>query len=131
MAQRIALIIDDEPDVTTYHGTLLADHGWEVMTANTGDEGLALARSTTPDIILLDVMMPERGGMSTFVALRKDPTTRAVPVVLVTGIQETLTQDFHAYLQRFKAYHPDGYIEKPVDPDKLLALLDELTTVTS
>lgn len=131
MPQRTALIIDDEPDVTTYHGTLLEDHGWQVMTANSGDDGLELARSNPPDIVLLDVMMPERGGMSTFVALRKDPATKSIPVVLVTGIQETLTQDFQAYLQRFKAYHPDGYIEKPVDPDRLLTLLDELTTVTS
>lgn len=131
MTQRTALIIDDEPDVTTYHGTLLEDHGWQVMTANSGDEGLELARSNPPDIVLLDVMMPERGGMSTFVGLRKDPATKNVPVVLVTGIQDTLTQDFQAYLRRFKAYHPDGYIEKPVDPDRLLSLLDELTTVAS
>lgn len=131
MSQRTALIIDDEPDVTTYHGALLEDNGWKVMTANSGDEGLALAQATPPDIVLLDVMMPERGGMSTFVAFRKDPRTKDIPVILVTGIQDTLTQDFEAYLQRFKAYHPDGYIEKPVDPDRLLALLDDLTKVTS
>ena len=127
MAGRIALIIDDEPDITTYHGTLLADAGWDVRTANSGDDGLEIARNEPPDIVLLDVMMPERGGLSTLIGFRKDPKLESVPVVLVTGIQETLTADFSNFLDRFKHYNPNGYVEKPIDPEKLLALLDELT----
>ena len=127
MAGKNALIIDDEPDVTTYHGTLLSDNGWSVRTANSGDDGLALAKQEAPDVVLLDVMMPERGGLSTFLAFRKDPNLKSVPVVLVTGIQATLTSDFKSFLDRFKTHNPDGYLEKPVDPEKLLALLDELT----
>ena len=126
MAGKNALIIDDEPDVTTYHGALLEDHGWTVRTANSGDEGIALAQAERPDVVLLDVMMPDRGGLSTFVALRKDDRTKDVPVVLVTGIQATLTRDFKAFLDRFRSYNPDGYLEKPVDPDRLLKLLDEV-----
>jgi len=127
MAGKFALIIDDEPDITTYHEALLSDHGWRVQTANSGDDGIALARQNKPDVILLDVMMPERGGLSTLIGFRKDPELKAVPVVLVTGIQESLKQDFGAFLDRFKNYNPDGYVEKPIDPDKLLALLDEIT----
>jgi CheY-like chemotaxis protein len=127
MAQKNALVIDDEPDITTYLSALLSDNGWQVRTANSADDGLALAKESAPDIVLLDVMMPEKGGLSTLVALRKDEKLKAVPVVLVTGIQETLTQDFEAYLGRFKVYHPDAYIEKPIEPEKLLATLDELT----
>jgi CheY-like chemotaxis protein len=126
MTQRSALIIDDEPDVTTYHGALLSDHGFRVRTANTAHDGLALAREEVPDVILLDVMMPERGGLSTLIALRKEETLRQVKVVLVTGVQQTLTADYQAFLDRFKHYHPDGYVEKPVDPQQLLHLLDEL-----
>lgn len=127
MAGKIALVIDDEPDVTAYHGTLLSDHGWEVQTANSGDEGLNLAKKQKPDVVLLDVMMPERGGLSTLIGFRKDPDLQSVPVVLVTGIQETLTADFENFLDRFKHYNPDGYVEKPIDPDHLLKLLDEVT----
>ncbi len=127
MAGKIALIIDDEPDVTTYHGTLLADAGWDVRTANSGDEGLELAKQERPDVVLLDVMMPERGGLSTLIGFRKDPQLGSVPVVLVTGIQETLTADFSNFLDRFKHYNPNGYVEKPIDPEKLLEMLDELT----
>lgn len=130
MAPKTALIIDDEPDVTTYHGTVLSDHGWVVHTALNGTDGIAIAQDKVPDVILLDVMMPEKGGLSTLIALRKDERTRAIPVVLVTGIQETLTSNFEAFLDRFKTYNPDAYVEKPIKVDELLAMLDELTTPT-
>jgi CheY-like chemotaxis protein len=127
MARRTALIIDDEPDITTYLGTLLSDHGFDVRTANAADEGLALARAQTPDVILLDVMMPDRGGLSTLIAIRKEEGLRAVPVILVTGVQQSLTADYRAFLDRFKHYHPDGYVEKPVDPDVLLGVIEGIT----
>jgi twitching motility two-component system response regulator PilH len=126
MAQLRVLVIDDEPDQTTYLSTLLQDQGWEARTANSADEGLALAQEEVPDVILLDVMMPERGGLSTLIALRKDEKTKSVPVVLVTGIQAEITHDFSAFLDRFKKHHPDAYLEKPVDPEKLLKTLDEV-----
>ena len=72
-------------------------------------------------------MMPEKGGLSTLIALRKDERTKTIPVVLVTGIQEALTADFEAFLNRFKSYNPDGYMEKPIDVDTLVSTLDELT----
>ncbi len=127
MSQKIALIIDDEPDITTYHGTLLSDHGWRVLTANSADDGLMLAKETKPDVIMLDVMMPDRGGLSTLVAFRKDENLKEVPIILVTGIQECVTQDFENFLSRFKHYHPDAYLEKPVDRDLLFKTLDDLT----
>lgn len=127
MPERTALIIDDEPDVTTYHATLLEDNGWQVTTSNSAERGLEMAFADPPSVILLDVMMPERGGLSTLVALRKDERTRSIPVVLVTGVQATVTSDFEAFLQRIKNYHPDAYIEKPIDPDVLLRTLDEVT----
>ena len=126
MAQLRVLVIDDEPDQTTYLSTLLQDQGWETRTANSADEGLALAQEEVPDVVLLDVMMPERGGLSTLIALRKDEKTKSVPVVLVTGIQAELTHDFSAFLDRFKKHHPDAYLEKPVDPERLLKTLDEV-----
>ncbi len=127
MESRTALIIDDDPDVTTYHGTLLEDHGWKVLISNSPNDGIAMAKAEKPDVILLDVMMPERGGLSTLIALRKDKNLSSVKVVLITGIQETLKgANFENFLDRFKHYNPDGYIEKPVDPDNLLKTLDDL-----
>ena len=125
--RRTALIIDDEPDITTYLGTILSDNDWDVRTANRAEDGLALAREEAPDVVLLDVLMPERGGLSTLIALRKDPSLSETPVILVTGIQESLTADFSAFLARFKHYHPDAYLEKPVTPEQLLSVVDEVT----
>jgi len=130
MGKRRALIIDDEPDVRTFLETVLQDHGWDAESAATGDEGLALARKQPPQVVLLDVMMPERGGLSTLVALRKEEALQAIPVVLVTGIQDGLTHDFGAFLERFKRYHPDAYLEKPVSPEKLIEVLEQVVTAS-
>ena len=127
MSQRNALIIDDEPDVTTYLGAILTDAGWRVRTANSVDDGLALAKQEAPDAVLLDLMMPERGGLSALVAMRKDPDLGQLPIVIVSGIQDTLTSDFREFLGKFKYRQPDAFLDKPIDPDQLLRTLDELT----
>jgi CheY-like chemotaxis protein len=121
------LIIDDEPDVTTYLDAILTDAGWAVRTANSVDDGLALVEEEVPDAVLLDMMMPERGGLSALVALRKNPKTTGVPIVIVSGIQETLTEDFREFLGKFKYRKPDAFLDKPIDPGNLLRTLDELT----
>lgn len=128
MEPKTAVIIDDEPDITTYLGTLLKDNGWSVRTANDPNQGIELAQESPPDIVLLDVMMPERGGLSTLIALRKDERTAHVPVVLVTGIQESLTSDFGDFLDRFKKYHPDAYLQKPIEEAKLLQTVAEVVS---
>jgi CheY-like chemotaxis protein len=127
MSSRSALIIDDEPDTATYLATLLSDNGWTARTANSVDDGLALAREQVPDVVLLDLMMPERGGLSALIELRKTPKLSSVPIVIVSGIQETLTADFRAFLKRFKYRKPDAFLDKPVVPDELLQKLDQLT----
>ena len=127
MAPKTAVIIDDEPDITTYLETLLTDNGWSVRAANDPNAGIALAQEAPPDVVLLDVMMPERGGLSTLIALRKDDRTAEVPVILVTGIQETLRADFGDFLDRFKKYHPNAYLQKPIDEAELLQTIESLT----
>jgi CheY-like chemotaxis protein len=127
MAEKTAVIIDDEPDITTYFATLLTDNGWTVRTANDPNQGIALAQEEPPAVVLLDVMMPERGGLSTLIALRKDARTEKTPVILITGIQETLKADFGEFLDRFKKYHPDAYLQKPIDEAKLLETVAEVT----
>ncbi|MGD9254006.1 MAG: response regulator [Holophagae bacterium] len=127
MAEKTAVIIDDEPDITTYFATLLTDNGWTVRTANDPNQGIALAQEEPPAVVLLDVMMPERGGLSTLIALRKDERTEKTPVILITGIQESLKSDFGEFLDRFKKYHPDAYLQKPIDEAKLLETVAEVS----
>ena len=87
---------------------------------------MALLAAGRPDAVLLDLMMPERGGLNALVEIRKTPALHNVPVIVVSGIQEKLTADYHAYLERFKHYRPDAYLDKPVDPTLLLKTLDDL-----
>jgi CheY-like chemotaxis protein len=128
MDSKIALIIDDEADVGTYLASVLSEHGWHVQTARSGDEGLELAREQPPDVILLDLLMPGgRGGLDTFLALRKDRILKTVPVVFVTAFHEGRTGESFAKLSKHREFQPDAYLEKPVDPDELISILDEVT----
>jgi len=128
MSRRNALIIDDEPDVAAYQGRILSDHGWRVRIAISGDQGLALALDKTPDVILLDLMMPGgRGGLNTFMELRKNPRLTSIPVVFVTAFPEPDPDDRESFLGRQKRHRPAAYLEKPVDPETLLATIEKVT----
>ncbi|MBI4864083.1 MAG: response regulator [Candidatus Riflebacteria bacterium] len=126
MSQRSAVVIDDEPDTTTYLSSLLVDNGWKVRAANSVSDGLGLLAAEPSDVVLLDLMMPERGGLSALVAIRKDPRLKETPVVVVSGIQDQVTGDYHAYLEKFKHYHPNAFLDKPIDAKQLLTTLDGL-----
>lgn len=126
MEGKSAVIIDDEPDITTYLAALLSDRGWQVRTANSSADGLALVAQQRPDVVLLDIMMPDKGGLHTLVAIRKDPSLEGLPVILVSGIQEKLTADYHAFIDRFKHYRPDAFLDKPVDPAQLFATIEQV-----
>lgn len=128
MTRKTALIIDDEPEVSATHAAMLSARGLAVRTAATADEGLAIARGETPDVILLDVTMPERGGLAALIGLRQDQKLRDVPVILVTAAEAHPTPDTQAFLDRFRHYDPDGWIEKPIDPDLLAVVVERLTT---
>ena len=128
MVSKSALIIDDEADVVAYLASVLSEHGWQVRTARSGDEGLELAREQSPDVILLDLLMPGgRGGLDTFLALRKDTTLKSVPVVFVTAFHEGRTGESIARLSKHREFQPNAWLEKPVEPDELISTLDEVT----
>jgi CheY-like chemotaxis protein len=125
---RSALIIDDEADVVAYLSSVLSEHGWHVRSARDGDEGLRLAHDQTPDVILLDLLMPGgRGGFDTFLALRRDTMLASVPVVFVTAFHEGRSGKSYATLSKNRKFQPEAYLEKPVDPQELLSTLDQLT----
>jgi len=84
-----ALIIDDDPDLLgLVRRTLEFTAGWEVATAGSGAAGIGLARTTLPQVILVDVMMPEMDGYEVCRRLKADPATAAVPIVLFTARRE-------------------------------------------
>jgi len=105
------LVIDDEDDIRAVVQVSLEDiAGWRVSVAASGGEGLALAARERPDAILLDVMMPEMDGPTTFAQLQADPATRTIPVVLLTAKVQPGDR------RRFEDLGVAGTIPKPFDP---------------
>jgi two-component system phosphate regulon response regulator PhoB len=79
------LLIEDEPNIQRLTGYALQTRGYEVVVASDGHEGLDKARSRLPDLILLDMVMPEMGGMEVLKALKEDGRLRDIPVLIVTA----------------------------------------------
>jgi DNA-binding response OmpR family regulator len=86
------LIVDDEPDVLELVDFKLSSEGFEVMKAANGLEGLHKARCENPDVILLDMMLPDLDGISVCEILRAQPSTRDVPVVVFSALDRPLTR---------------------------------------
>ncbi|MEC4984827.1 MAG: response regulator [Oscillatoria sp. PMC 1068.18] len=86
MTDKSILVVDDEDGVREIiQMTIEAVIGWEVMTAASGNEGLAIAATKQPDAILLDVMMPDIDGITTFKQLQANSATLHIPVILLTA----------------------------------------------
>jgi CheY-like chemotaxis protein len=109
------LYVDDEPDIREIAALALGlDGTLDVSTAGCGVEALAVARERAPDLVLLDVMMPDLDGPATLARFRAEPALAAIPVVFVTA--KTLPSE----LARFRALGAADVISKPFDPMRLL-----------
>ncbi len=121
-----AVVIDDEPDLSEYIKTILVEHGFEVRTANDATGGEQLIREDPPDLVCLDLMMPGRSGTHLFSRLKKDEATRPIPIIMITGIKEKLNIDWGEIAGGFKTRHPDGFVEKPIDPVRLMRVVEDV-----
>ena len=114
------LIIDDELDIQAVAQLALqAVAGWDVSTASSGSEGVAIALRTPPDAILLDVMMPDMDGIMTLQALQAHPGTQRIPVILMTAKTQLADRE------RFAKLGISGLISKPF---KAMQLADQIST---
>ncbi len=135
------LIVEDEADQRTFLSTVLEENGYASISAKDGVEGLELLRKENPALVLLDLMMPRKSGITMFQELRKDTSLSHIPVVVVTGVSEVTGVDFRNFMYRqplrdekkfvestgLTEYTiPNGYIEKPIQPDALIKVIKEL-----
>jgi CheY-like chemotaxis protein len=117
MAKKI-LVVDDEADIVTYLTSVLKDAGYETMEAANGEDAWGLILKDRPDLITLDITMPEMTGVKTYRKLKEDESLKNIPVVIVTGV----THDFKQFIStRTQVPPPEGYLEKPVQPEELIA----------
>jgi len=116
MSPKRILLVDDEDDIREVAAiSMQAVGGWQIVSASSGTEAIATALAEQPDAILLDVMMPDIDGPTTFKRLQDDPRTRDIPVILLTAKTQV------ADLARFEQLGVAGVLSKPFDPMLLSA----------
>lgn len=125
---RKVLVIDDEPDVITYLGALLRKNGYEVCEAYDGVEGLKKLLDEKPDLVCLDLLMPEKTGIKMYREMRKDERLKDVPVIMVTGFSSPAVgySEFKKFMHQRSIPAPEGFIEKPVNKDQFIKAVKEV-----
>lgn len=108
MAGELILIVEDNERNRKLVRDVLAFHGYRLAEAETGEDGVRLARELRPDLVLMDIQLPGIDGIAALGQLRGDPATRAIPVIAVTA--SAMTQD----RQKIMAAGFDGYQSKPI-----------------
>jgi DNA-binding response OmpR family regulator len=117
------LVVDDEPDLLNFLRAFLEDNGFDVIFASDGKECFKMAKEEQPDLITLDITMPEESGVRAFRNIQEDEKTKDIPVIIVTGVSKEFKKFIHT---RRKVQPPAAYMEKPVDTAELLAKINEI-----
>lgn len=132
MKQKV-LVVEDELDMRFFLSTLLETNGYRPVAARNGREGFSMASTSRPDLIILDVMMPDEGGAWMYRMLKADESLRDIPVLMLSAVPE---KSFLHYLAMMNIRpenavpHPNAYIQKPPDADELLAAIGSLLAET-
>ena len=119
---KTVLVVDDDPDARQFLTTVLQDNGFAATTAKDGTEAIAMIEQTAPDLVALDITMPEKSGVAVYRRLKEDEQLKHIPVIIVTGISD----DFKKFIStRRQVPPPEGYISKPVDHAEFLRMVRE------
>lgn len=106
------LIVDDDPNIVDYLTTLFEDNGYVTCSAGNAQEGFEVAKKEMPDLITLDLEMPNEWGPRFYRKLRKDKKLRDTPVIVISGIDGD-----HAIRNAV------AFVKKPFDPEKLIGIV--------
>jgi two-component system, OmpR family, alkaline phosphatase synthesis response regulator PhoP len=117
------LAVDDEPNIRRLIQVHLSRAGYQVAAAGDGAEALAQVRSRPPDLIILDVMMPGLTGLQVLEALKDDPETAAIPVIMLTAKGD----DDH--IRQASRTGADVYMTKPFNPEELRTVVERMAAV--
>jgi DNA-binding response OmpR family regulator len=129
VGKKKVLFVDDELDMRIFLSTVLKTEGYEPIPARNAIEGLQKARDQGPDLVIMDVMMPQAGGVTLFQEIKKDERLKHLPVIMLTGVS---AKAFSHHLKMLNLRlddslpPPDAYMEKPLDPAKLVETIERL-----
>ncbi len=115
------LCIEDEPEMIDLIRLILGRRGFNVVGAAGGKEGLEKVRQEPPDLILLDLMMPDMDGWEVYQQIKADEKTKNIPVIVVTAKAQSIDKVLGLHIAKV-----DDYIAKPFSPQELLASVDKV-----
>jgi two-component system response regulator VicR len=118
---RRLVYIEDEPEMIDLVELILNRRGFQVLGANGGHQGLELVRRELPDLVLLDLMMPDMDGWDVYQQMKSDEMTRDIPVIVVTAKAQSIDKVLGLHIAKV-----EDYISKPFSPQELL---DSVETV--
>lgn len=119
------LCIEDEPEMIELIRIILGKKGFEVEGAIGGEEGLEKARAKKPDLILLDLMMPEMDGWEVYRQLKSDDELKDIPVIIVTARSQSIDKILGLHIAKV-----DDYITKPFGPNELIESIKKVLKLT-
>ena len=146
MAKKV-LVVDDDLNTVKFLSAALEENGYIPIGAHNGKEGLEKIKTEKPDLVLLDVMMPKKTGFVLFKQLRRDENYKDIPVIMLTGVAEVLSdldaqsEDTHerpydalreSMRKAIKEMRDEGlvkpnlFIDKPIDPELVISKVKEL-----
>ena len=115
------LCIEDEPEMIDLIRLILGRRGFEVLGAAGGKDGLEKVRQVKPDLVLLDLMMPDMDGWEVYQQMKADEKTRDIPVIVVTAKAQSIDKVLGLHIAKV-----DDYIAKPFSPQELLNSVDKV-----
>ena len=124
MAKKI-LIVDDDPDMVEATSMILKSMHYDVVAAYGGVEGLEKAKAEKPDLIVLDVMMPDKDGYTVCKELKADPVLCEIPVLLLTAVVSYISTTRFSHQMGMET-EADDYMDKPVEPIELAKRIEVL-----
>ena len=146
MAKQI-MVIDDDENIRRFISLLLSENGYDPVTACDGSEGLQMIQQAKPDLIVLDVMMPKKTGLTLFKQLKRDEQYKDIPILMLTGVtgvleemethkDETFEHPFDSLREALKKsirelreeglVKPEMFVDKPVDPESFVEKVRQL-----
>jgi DNA-binding response OmpR family regulator len=119
------LLVDDDIEFCEATKLLLDSKGYDVLLAHDGKAGLEKALAGQPDLVILDVMMPEMNGYDVCVVLKADAELKKIPVILLTAVDQAMFKTTYTKVMGCMT-EADDYIAKPVEPEELVKRMEEL-----
>ena len=120
------LVADDDPDARDFIRTVLGDENATIVEAHNGNEALEMARKEMPDLVTLDITMPEKNGAEVYAEMRRDPALKYIPVCIISGQPELRKLIYQRVVPP-----PDGYLDKPINEEALLMSVKKILALAS